>query len=247
MNCLVLCKRINALILVLALASCASTESNINSGLSHYNAGLYHEATHKLIGQIASFEKEFPNDQRVSRSYLALGVMAEDAKYYDKAEEYLIKAIETAKKSTPISEDAVRDTESMLGNFYIARKKYTQALIHLNVAERVSRQFKEKTVLNAIDLDNIAVALQGEGDFEQALKFGRQALDIVERKPEEKLYNLTKGIILFNLAKGYQEVGDRPQAILSYHQAIELFTRVAKVDSHEQWRLDAAISAVNKL
>ena len=68
-----------------------------------------------------------------------------------------------------------------------------------------------------------------------------------ERKPEEKPYNLTKGIILFNLAKGYQEVGDRPQAILSYHQAIELFTRVAKVDSHEQWRLDAAISAVNKL
>lgn len=87
----------------LLLGGCASTESNINSGLWHYDAGLYGEAIPRLLDATADFEKTNPTDERVSRSYLALGVMAESSKLYEKAETYLLKALKTAKSTSPFS------------------------------------------------------------------------------------------------------------------------------------------------
>ncbi|MEY4588775.1 MAG: hypothetical protein RL497_851 [Pseudomonadota bacterium] len=242
-----LLNKISILISLLILAGCASTESNINSGLWHYEAGLYGEAIPRLVRPITSFEKRFPHDERVSRSYLALGVMAENSKAYDKAEEYLIKSVESAKTSRPLQENTLRNAESMLGNFYLNRKKYSEALTHLNTAESISSKFKEKSILNSIDLDNISTALQGAGKLKESIEFSERALKVAEKTPEDNSYNLTKGIILFNLAKSNEENGNNTKAKELYDKAIELLTISSKENTSEQWRLDAALKAARKL
>lgn len=231
----------------LLLSGCASTESNINSGLWHYNAGLYGEAIPRLLDATADFEKTNPTDERVSRSYLALGVMAENSKLYEKAETYLFKALKTAKSTSPFSQSVLRDAEATLGHFYLNRERYSEALQPLKNAEIISKNNQIDPLLNAIDLDNIGVALHGLAKTAESIGYSERALAIVEKNSTNDRYVLTKGIILFNLGKAYETSADIQKARRFYTQSVELLTIAVEQNSYEKWRLDAVQNELNDL
>lgn len=231
----------------LLIVGCASTESNINSGLWHYSAGLYGQAIPRLLESTPKFEKNHPADERVSRSYLALGVMAEDSKRYDKSEFYLLKALETAKTTQPFSNLILRNAESTLGHFYLNRERYSDALLHLETAETISKSSQSNPILNAIDLDNVAIALQGIGKLDESINYSEKALSVAEKNSTSEMYTLTKGIILYNLGKAYEDSKRQEKAKHFYIQSIELLTIVVEKNTYEQWRLDTVQNALNNL
>lgn len=224
--------------IIFLLVGCASTESNVNYGLNHYDMGLYNHAIPPLLKSIPELEKSDPTDQRVSRGYLALGIMAENDKRYAKAEIFLKKALETSQIVTLNRSTHIRNAHNTLGNFYLNRKKYDIALIHLNQALDISNQENLEPTLIAIDLDNLALVHSELGEHKKSLKLSKQAIELNEQSPSHQHYLLTKGIVYFNQAKTYELINENKLAETNYDLSIKALAKLVQTESYEQWRLD---------
>lgn len=223
---------------IFLLVGCTSTEGNVNYGLNHYDMGLYHYAIPSLLKSVPELEKTAPLDQRVTRGYLALGIMAENDKQYEKAEHFLIKALETAQIVNLNRNTHIRNAHSTLGNFYLNREKYDFALKHLSQAFDISNEENLKPTLIAIDLDNLALVHAELGEYVKSLALSKQALELNEQSPTHKYYLRTKGIVYFNRAKTYELINENKLAKDNYDLSIEALILLVKTAPYEQWRLD---------
>ncbi|MDO7085589.1 tetratricopeptide repeat protein [Pseudocolwellia sp. AS88] len=223
---------------LLLLSGCASTEGNVNYGLNHYDMGLYNHAIPPLLKSVPELEKSAPIDQRVTRGYLALGIMAENDKRYEKAEIFLKKALETSQIVTLNRSTHIRNAHNTLGNFYLKREQYDTALIHLNQALDISKEENLEPTLIAIDLDNIALVHSELGEHKKSLELSKQALLLNEKSPSHKYYLRTKGIVYFNQAKRYELINENKLAEKNYDLSIEAFAILIQTEPYEQWRLD---------
>ena len=224
--------------LLMLVAGCASTESNVNYGLNHYEMGLFNHAIPPLLKSVPELEKSSPTDHRVTRGYLALGIMAQDDKQLEQAESFLIKALETSKKVSQNRKTHLRNAQNTLGNFYLNQEKYDNALTHLTVALEISKEENLAPTLIAIDLDNLALVHSELGEYRESLKLSQEALELNEKSPSHKYYLRTRGIVGFNQAKLYELLSETRLAEKSYDLSIEALTLLVQNNSYEEWRLE---------
>lgn len=240
-------KGILVVFISMLLLGCSSTSHDINYGLSHYQMGIFQLAAPRLLHAVPELEKTSPQDSRVTRSYLALGVMAQDSKLYDKAEVFLKKALTTAKNLKKENELHVRNASTTLGNFYLNRERFEDAIPHLKEAVDVSLKALFDPMLIAMDIDNLAVGYAGLKQYDHAFTLSSESLKLVEDNQQHEHYVRTKAVALYNRGELWKDKGDTAKAISAYDESIELLTVLVKDKSWEQWRLDVVTEARAKL
>lgn len=226
------------IILMCVLISCKSTEGDMNYGLSHYKMGLYDHAIPRLLSATPDLEKSDPYDPRITQAYLALGTMARADKMYDRSEYYYLKALSTAEILKTHKNLHLRNAKNTLGNFYISQKRFDKALPLLIDAVALSQNMNSDRILRAIDLDNVALVQAELGKSKEAIKLSIQALDLIENSREHRLYNRTKGIILYNQGKNLEKFSLFDQALDCYEKSIESLKIHATNKPRENWRVE---------
>ena len=231
------------LISSLLLLGCTSTEGNVNYGLNHYDMGLFNHAIPSLLSSTPELEKQTPSDPRVTRAYLALGIMAKADKMYNKAEEFMLKALSTAELVVENKNTHIRNAHNTIGNFYISQKKYKSALPHLEKALVISERENKDPVLTAIDIDNIALVYSELGEHSKSLELSNKALALNDKASNHKHYLRTKGVILFNQGKTYERLNQFDSAVKNYDASIKVLSELVNTKPHESWRIDVVKKA----
>ncbi|PHS12123.1 MAG: hypothetical protein COA86_18695 [Kangiella sp.] len=235
------------IILLLTLVCCKSTEEDMNYGLSHYKMGLYNHAIPSLLSATPELEKTDPYDSRVTQAYLALGTMAQADKIYDKSEQFYLKALSSAETLKANKALHLRNIKNTLGNFYISRKSFEKALPLLKSAVALSQDMNSDSIFKAIDLDNLALVYTELGKLKESIELSVQALDLIENSKEHKLYDRTKGIVLYNHGKNIEKFDLFEKALDSYEQSIKSLKIHATNKSHENWRVELVEKAKSDL
>ena len=130
--------------------------------LVHYDMGLWGPATD-------------PPDPRLPRILLALGTMAASQQRDDLAQNFFRRALRAAEALRPPDPTQTRNALVDLGLFYQRRGRSTNALPFLEGAVDISAGLPEPA-LHAIDLDNLALALDQLKRHSEANALSRKAL-----------------------------------------------------------------------
>lgn len=230
-------------IFALGLTGCASAESNINSGLWHYEAGLFVQAAPRLLRAIPEIEASSPADPRVVTGYLALGRMSDAMKAQpETVEGYYEKARKVAGEYHTNNSTISRNVATEIGNHYLAKNQYAKALPFLMQAVKISEGDQSVSrLIHAIDLDNIAVAQGGLKNFDIAAQFSKNATALLDNLPDSKEVRSTKGVVLFNRAAAYADHGLLTQADESYRYSLELLEA-----NGERWKIRGVVDSYAK-
>lgn len=227
-----------------SLAGCASTETKFNSGLWHYQAGLFGQAAPRLIDAVPELEQANAADPRVVTGYLALGRMAFDTGApKDIAEKYYKKAIDLAGKYHTGDTTLSRNVATEVGNFYLEKDEHAKALPFLLQAAKISEKLQANRVdLHAIDLDNISLAHAGLGNYSIAETYSDKALAQLATLPASKTTQATRGLVFYNRASAFAEQGLAAKAEEFYRRSLDL------IDTYgEAWRRHVVVREYAKL
>lgn len=216
----------------LLLGACASTGENVNSGLWHYKAGLYAQAAPRLIRAIPELEQSNPSDPRVLSGYLALGRMAAADAAYTPAMGYFEKALQLARARHAGDATLTRNALIETGNFLSVRKRFADAIPLLQEAVSISeRDGSFPRTLHAMDLDNLALAQAGVGNYALAMAASNASLKTLDGLSPTKDVQATRGVVLYNRAYAFAEQGQVAAADAAYKEALSLVRANA-----EAWR-----------
>lgn len=225
------------LIGLVVVSGCATTNQNINSGLWHFNAGLWGEASYRLQSSVPDLERSNPQDPRLPTALVALGDMANGAHKTDQAEDFYLRAIKAADGQTPPNAVLLRNALVHAGAFYQQMTRPSDALALFKRAAEISEtDLKIPRTLHAIDLDNIAVANGEMGRNAESEPFSLRALQVLDSAPPEADTAKTRGVIFYNLAYSYEQQQRLAEAESYYRKALDLIARYG-----EPWRQKAVL------
>lgn len=229
-----------ALAMVGLLSGCAgSLDHKIDYGLNHYQMGLHGQAIPALVSAAESLDRPGPVDPRLPRILVALGDMASAESRPDLAEAYYKKALDRAEHLVPTNSTLLRNALVHGGNFLLEHGRPPEAVPWLERAVRVSElETGMSRVLYAIDLDNLGQALVRSGRYEEGLARSRQALEVVDPLLKEPEAKKAKGIILYNLARAYEDRKLTEEARTHYRQALEVLPMVGS-----RWEVRTLVKA----
>jgi tetratricopeptide (TPR) repeat protein len=226
-----------ALALSILAAGCASsTEQQINYGLNHYEMGLWGPATIRpLVSAANSLEKTSPPDPRLPRVLLALGTMAESHKRDDLAEDFFRRALKAAEALRPADEAQTRNALVDLCLCYTRQGREKEAVPLLERAAAISAGLPQR-YLYAIDLDNLAIALDQQKRHSEANALSMKALAVLDSVPPGGMEDRTRGVILHNVARSYVDQGRYGEAEKLYRDSLTILEAGSSRDV-ESWRL----------
>ena len=220
------------LLIPIVLAGCSTTDDQINSGLWHFNAGLHAQAIPRLLSGAESLQKSTPADPRLPSVLMALGNMAEEAKRADLAERYYQQAIQSVDEFHSKDDIQVRNALVQLGLFYSSVRRYSDAIPLLTRATHISAKTANINNRYAIDLDNLSLAVIGDGRQADAMMLNDEALQALKVLPQTAENIATRGVVHFNRAYALAEQGNNVAAEDYYLHAI---TDISS--SSEAWRM----------
>lgn len=231
------------LLLMLILVGCATTNQNINSGLWHYNAGLWNQALPRLLSSVPELEKSNPKDPRLSNALIALGNMAMGYKEFGKAEDYFKRALKAAESQEPQNDNLMREALVHAGNFYLNQKRYSESEPFLKRAVIISEQNKSiPRIIFAIDSDNLGLAYTGQGKHADGNALSQNALKVLNDLVPSNDVKETRGIILYNLGYSYAEQKRFAEAETLYQQALGELSPAGKPAIGEQLRINTILT-----
>lgn len=221
---------------ILAAGCASSTEQQINYGLNHYEMGLWGPATIRpLVSAANSLEKTSPPDRRLPRILLALGTMAGSHERDDLAEDFFRRALKAAEALRPADEAQTRNTLVDLGLFYTGKGREKEAEPLLARAAGISGSLPQRH-LYAIDLDNLAIALDQQKRHSEANALSMKALAVLDSVPPGGMEDRTRGVILHNVARSYVDQGRYGEAEKLYRDSLAILEAGSPRDV-ESWRL----------
>ncbi len=224
--------RLACALVALLLCACVTTDSDLNSGIWHYRAGLYGEAIPRLLRSVPALERSNPADPRLPDAYVALGDMAAADKRLDLAEQFYGKAVAAATSHHADVTWLNRNAAVHAGNFFLNQNRFTEALPLLQRAARLSENDAgTPRVLHAIDLDNLSVAQAGLKDYAQADVSSTGALRLLDTLEPSPQHLATRGVVLYNRAMLLADQGQVAEADAAFKQALALVTQ-----NGEAWR-----------
>ena len=180
-----------------------NTESQIDSGLNHYEMGLYNQVS-LLSSQPPMAERGGPPNPRLVEILLALGDMAQSEKRNDMAADFYPRALKAAEALKPVDNERLRNAFVRTGMFYSYHERAAEA--YRCRACRSTVGGIRRSGVFAIDLDDLAFAHQNQKRYEKAVQLQSKALKIADKLPTAKYPN--KGTILHNLGSSYMEWDD---------------------------------------
>ncbi|PCK04420.1 MAG: hypothetical protein COA42_19175, partial [Alteromonadaceae bacterium] len=237
-------KAASILVLSVMLSGCATTESTLNHGLFQYSRGLANAAIPLLTESTAEFEKKHPHDDRTSKAYLALGLMANADNNPTKAEQLLLKALNSANNTYYNKHLVLRDANKALGEFYLSQHRYSAALPLLQATLDSSNNKRDQAILqHANSANQVATALAGVNQKEGAIAHADLALKIITQVKGDLRHLSTKADILLNQASIHAQFDDYLQADAFYQRAISTLKIQAKKYPFDTWRIEIAENA----
>ena len=189
----------------------SDTESNyylgqcyLQKGIIEYNNknilkaySLYRKANKIAEQVIPKYEKIIEDNPEDLNSYLRLGYIYEVRSIvpfindYDKALEYYLKALDLATSSSPAGNTGILIYLNVrIGYVYFEKKKYSQAIEYLEIAEKMSPQNVEVAYYLGLSYDKI-------GEREKARELLSRVIELAPqsdfaREAEKKLKKLNK-------------------------------------------------------
>ena len=178
----------------------------LQKGIIEYNNknifkaySLYRKANKFAEQVIPQYEKIIEDNPRDLNSYLRLGYIYEVRSIvpfindYDKALEYYLKALDLTTSSSPAGNTGTGINiylNTRIGYIYFEKKKYSQAIEYLDMAEKVSHQNVEVAYYLGLSYDKI-------GEIEKAREFLSRVIEFAPQsefaqEAEKKLKKINK-------------------------------------------------------
>ncbi|MBT0665437.1 tetratricopeptide repeat protein [Geobacter pelophilus] len=243
-----LLRRLVSILIVSGLFGCASADQQMNSGLWHYDAGLWGEAAPRLINSVPEIEKSNPNDPRLSTALIALGEMSAGSGRYDLSEDFFRRAVKVAEAQLPPDEVLIRNASVHTGYYYLGQNRPAEAAPLFTRAAKLSEKYSgDKRVLHAVDLDNIGVALTSQGLHKDGNEVSQRALRILDDLPLQKEVEKTRAVIFYNLAYSYVEQTRFAEAEDLYRKSLNTLAPIGAPLVGEQWRINVVLTNYSKL
>jgi len=158
---------------------------------------LYRKANKFAEQSISKYEKIIENNPKDLKSYLRLGYIYETRSIvpfineYNEALEYYLKALDLITSSSSSENTGIIIyLNTRIGYIYFEKKKYSQAIEYLMMAEKVSPQNVEVTYYLGLSYDKI-------GDKEKTLEFLSRVMELAPQsefaqEAEKKLEKINK-------------------------------------------------------
>ncbi len=196
--------------------SLEGTFNNI-AGIAMAGMGNNADALHYYQRALEIFTT-LKDEEKIASVEMNLGVLNEQQKELEKAEEYYRKALYSARK--------INDTSLMsaaynnLANIYSSHQDYQKALEYsfksLDLSRRINDRFTE-----SLDLNNIGDAYQKLKEYDKAFDYYNQALQLARKIHSTR----TMSISLSNLSELYEHNHNIQQAIAYATESWELVNK----------------------
>ncbi|MCU0370009.1 MAG: tetratricopeptide repeat protein [Bacteroidales bacterium] len=182
-----------------------------NLGMVHFNQGDDTKAIEYLL-QSLKVAEEIEDKLRIATALVNIGAV------YSNKEATHDMALQYYTRSLPLSMElgnyeAIGTVAVNMGELFLKRNQYDSALFYFNTSldayERVG------SVKVAYTLNNIGKVYAQQGDFEQAVKFQKEAIE--KSKSLDAKLELTQALL--GLAKTYHAQGNESLAIANYLEA----------------------------
>jgi tetratricopeptide (TPR) repeat protein len=120
--------------------------------------------------------------------------MAESHKRDDLAADFFRRALKAAEALRPVDEAQTRNALVDLGLFYTRKGRETEAVPLLERAAGISAGLAQR-YLYAIDLDNLAIALDQQKRHSEANALSMKALAVLDSVPPGGMEDRTRGVV----------------------------------------------------
>lgn len=209
-------------------------------GLSEFEYNRYQEEKLETKKLVKALEEEMPEDRRLPMAYIKLGTFSNLDGSANKAEMFLKKALEASHRVKPYEPELTELALNNRGSFYLSQKKFDDAISYFKaVITHTSRKQAEKLkYTDAINLDNLAMAYSGKGEYGPAIRFGREALETLEKAPSYSSNTKTEAFILYNLASSLYETGNLSESNKLLSSAKTKMQTLVKEQPSEYWLLN---------
>jgi tetratricopeptide (TPR) repeat protein len=143
--------------------------------------------------------------------------------------------LKAAEALRPADEAQTRNALVDLGLFYARKGREKEAIPLLERAAGISAGLPQR-YLDAIDLDNLAIALDQLKRHSEANALSMKALAVLDSVPPGGLEDRTRGVILHNVARSYVDQGRYGEAEKLYRDSLTILEAGSSRDV-ESWRL----------
>ena len=165
------------------------------------------------------YSEEVGDKLRIATALLNIGNIYLNKKAtYSKAIDFLLRALPLSEEMQ--NKDAIVTTNTNLGEIYQNMNKFDSALYYYRRSLKASEGSED--VSTTFVLNNIGKAYAKKGEFEVAIKYQQQAIDL-SKKLNAKLYI---GKSFLGLAETYKTKGDTKTALDFYKQAATTLNEV---------------------
>jgi type IV pilus assembly protein PilF len=193
-------RRTIAVILLLALAGCATTGSSDGSKKAegYYNRGITHLQSKDYEKALVEFQRSVQTDSKYKLSYYAMGTVYDYMGKYGEAEKYYKEAID-------IDPD-FSDAYNSLGTVYMKQKKWKEAIKSLKKA--LDNKMYATPNITYVNLGDVYFTLE---DYPKAVDAYRDA----------KRY-VNQDFIIYRLGMALMKVGNTKEAIGELQEGVSL-------------------------
>jgi type IV pilus assembly protein PilF len=218
------------LLVMLALAGCATQGVKNNQESYHYQMGLSYLGEHNYTSALIELTEAEKSDPQNPELLYNLGLAYLGKKRFDLAEQKLQQAIMLKPNYSPARND--------LGVVYLELKRWDNAIQQFKIVkDDIFYQDSENAAIN------LGLAYLGKGDYPKALEELRA---VIVANPRNPVARLSLGRVWFAMDK-------TEQAIVEYRKALEIFKDFGAAYYYlglaqlKQNSLDAARSSFNEV
>lgn len=195
---------------------------NANVRVLNKQGCLLRERLHDLPGALECHEEALgkATDRGKADTLIYLGIVYHDMKQYTEALKHFSLALQWCDKQNPKDPSMIARCLVGLGNAYWARRELDEALDCTQRALAIREQ--EVHPRNDLDiaacLGNLGNILHDQGDYERALAYAKQAVDLLSTSGKS---DLRLAAALNNLGAMYQANGDYEKARENFERALQ--------------------------
>ncbi len=202
--------------------------------ISYYNFGLIYRAQSNNVDAVKNFEWSLEVYKRLNdllgqvRCYNNIGIIYKNMGKLKLSMEYYLMTLEIAEKAG-YNEGTV-DAISNISVIYLQEENYEQAIIYLKKSYKLQKNDEDRyTIFN-----NLGIANEKLGRYNEALKYYSKSLDICVKNSEYK----KQAIPLSNIGGIYLIQG-------AYDKALVRFKKVIKIEKRYNQKKDLIVSYTN--
>lgn len=169
-------------------------------------------------------------DPRVADIYNFLGHLYKTTGQEKKAEEYLLKALDTYKQSIGKRHSLVAEVSSDLGQLFVEQKKFKEGEMLINESLTIRRQsLGESHTKVAITFFDLGKLCEKQNQLPQAEEYYKKAISIY--KSSSTLVTEHAALGFRSLANLYSKQSRFHDAEISFRQALEIYQKLDKNDT----------------